>query len=297
MPDNRPIIFAGVEFAASAVTATNPYGYLDDNGVSVWRRLDKPECVEGWKERIGRAVVNDFQGILWWEPGGFNKRQPSPYSIESHCVPFDVQPQLQAIAKLAKAAGLWVGSLLRPADLGIREDFGRDGGFVFEELSSDVKRLIEWRINVQRANGTGDAFYLDSFGVNENDAKTAAWLRGVVGPDVPLYAEAWSDRLGPYCGAFAQWTGTGWVAYSGSTLPVLRWLYPDQPVIALDSTYRPFAERVAWGAAEGVAPLFLGHEVPVPGQVARATGAEDPYWRPLLDHLKQKHDARKMVTR
>jgi hypothetical protein len=253
--DNRPVLQIGTDWDATQATADNPHGYLDDNGVSVWRRFDKPACVPLWQALLARAKVAGIQGVLWWQPGGYMPGRPQ-YEIDSHCIPPDVLPQIKAIAALTKAAGLWSGSLLRPSEIVFPTADRVVGSVRFTTLDDDIKTILQARIDGARLTGIGDAFYVDSFGFTAADIQTAAWLRSVVGTS-PLYAEWCNVNVLPWCGAYAEWIQPGqWLHYG----PLLDVLKRHQPVIAKDRTGMTFSQLVAWGKTTGVAPLVFGQD-------------------------------------
>jgi hypothetical protein len=265
--DLRPVIMDGVHFGPALVTPFNPHGFNDADGRDISHRLDKPECVAAWRDIIARAVKANVQGIVWWQIAGLLPGRPQ-YVVEPHLIPPDILPQFVAITALTKAAGLWTGCLLRPADLSLRTGWDEETCFAFDELSADVRRILTERLDAMRRYGVDRGYYLDSFGLNDADAATAAWLRGQVGPDVPLYCEACSDRLNRYCGAFAfAPEGTGWLTYGPQLDVSCVGCDPDgpkMPIIGLDGSWRPLPDRIAWAASHGVAPIVMAYELPMP---------------------------------
>lgn len=285
--DPRPIVQAGVEFDPSFVSILNPHGYNDDNGVTLWRRLDKPGSVPEYTKILDRAKAFGCRGLLWWQPGGLEPGQPF-YKIDSHCVPPDVLPQYLAVNQYANSIGLEVGSMLRPAELQYRWSALTDLGFVYSELNEDTKKIVGHRIAIQKeGHDAGKMFYLDSFGLGNQDVKIAQWLLSVVGTDVPIYAEMGSDLLARYVGMYAHFAAAGFTLHHPTKTDAMMQRHFAAFHQAAKNHGKPIDYPVKAMTSVG-GPMWYGGQLEVIQWLWPNVSvfAVDATWQPLAERLK-----------
>ncbi|HEY1375494.1 MAG TPA: hypothetical protein VGF55_01810 [Gemmataceae bacterium] len=253
-PSNRPLVSSFAHGAESERGPTNPYGYHPQ------RRLDTVNGVLAYHAALAptmRAI--QAQGVVIWSQGGTNPRG-AMYRPDFDILPPEVVPNFVRLTELFRQDGMAVGVAARPGQIAQPLDWTKDTVSMLNAARPEELELLTHRFNVMIGRGCR-LFYLDSFGARLDDVTIMRAVRGGcgkekgIGPGIQTYVEHPSDVIIPYSGLLPVLTGgvpgaagspaddTIAIAFAGGfglsppdmpTIPeVLRYFYPDVPIVAL----------------------------------------------------------------
>jgi hypothetical protein len=227
----------------------NPHAY--DPG----RRLDTLYSINNTfgSMALGMRSVH-AQGLVIWGQSGLHPRG-AMYRPDFDALPPEVVPNIVRLAELLKEQGMTLGLTARPGQIATPLDWTTDTVSSIHPDRPEELELLTHRFNVCIARGAR-LFYLDSAG---NQLDDVAILRAVrdgvgkekgVGRDVQTFVEHPSDVVVPYSGLLPVlgYAGKGeslvmtfeaafWLNPPETpTMPeIMRYFYPDVPVVALVS--------------------------------------------------------------
>jgi hypothetical protein len=259
-PSHLPLIAGVVSGPESVRGPTNPYAYEPH------RRLDSVNGVITYHAALAphmRAIP--AQGLVIWGQGGNNPRGQM-FRPDFDILPPDIVPNLRRLAGLFREQGMRFGVCARPGQMVTPFDWSTDTVVSISPARADELNLLIRRFQNMTALGSS-LFYLDSFGNRIEDVAIMRAVRtghpttvlpsvkaegkaGGIGPGVQTYVEHPCDLIAPYSGLLPVLDGSAadgklGIAFEGAfwlnppqtpTMPeVIRYFYPDVPIVALVS--------------------------------------------------------------
>jgi hypothetical protein len=234
--EDRPAAyFASAD--AAWVRGDNPYGFNDGLGVSMWRRFDKAEGVQGFLANVADPLkAAGGQGCIFWILQGHNPRGAS-YRPDFDVFPPEVAANIPALVQGFAERGLRAGLCARPGEAVDRTDWNTDDTFRLHAGSaSQMDRL--WSRFDRTIKMGFSLYYLDTFGADYNDYLIMKNMRKRMGPNVLTYSEYGSDILLPLSGRYLEHKDGSIMWTSPQQLEIQRWLVPGASFLckAVDET-------------------------------------------------------------
>lgn len=249
--DSRVCFQAYVSTNPKMVNPANPYGYQE-------LRLDTPDGINAAIAML-KPAIGKTQGMFIVDPQGVQSRGQQIRSEWLDTLPPETLANLPTLFAWGKTNGVSIGIGVRPSAVIVPENFSTDQIWI---LSPDQFPYVGQRIKNALAMGMSGPIYWDTLGYSLADANLISYMRGILGPTIKTYTEAWTALSINDSGTYApgpvgpQWNS----AYSLTDCQLARFLQPSMNIISEVMQVDPAAHIEAC-KAQNIAPLFDVDEV------------------------------------